>query len=87
MLVHSTLRQRDSAITVAEKVISRRTVGDDHRRAKAEEHPKAEVEAKEDPSENINEAVPEDAVVAEEQLSTGKKTPVNPVKTQQLRPG
>jgi hypothetical protein len=86
MLAHSTLRQRDSAITVAEKVISRRTVGDHLRPAKTEEHPKAEVEANEDPNEDINEAVPEDAVVAEEQLSRGKKTPANPVKTQQ-RPG
>ena len=87
MLVHSTLRQRDSAITVAEKVISRRTVGDHHRPAKAEEHPKTEIEANEDPSEDINETVPEDAAVAEEQLSRGKKTPVNPVKIQQLRSG
>ena len=67
---------------MAGKVISRKTVGDHYRPAKAEEHPKAEVEANEDPSEDINEAVPEDVFVAEEQLSRGKKTPGNPVKTQ-----
>ena len=78
---------------MAGKVISRRTVGDHYRRARAEEHskpeehPRAEVGASEDPSEDINETVPEDVVVPEEQPSRGKKTPVNLVKTQQLRSG
>ena len=84
---------------MAEKVISRRTVEDNYRPArveehskaeehfKTEEHPRAEVEANENPNEDNNEAIPEDVVMAEEQLSRGKKTPVNPVKTQQLTPG
>ena len=80
---------------MAGKVISRRTVEDHYiparaeehskteEHSKAEEHPRAEVEANED----INKAIPEDVVMAKEQLSRGKKTPVNPVKTRQLRPG
>ena len=78
---------------MAGKVISTRTAGDNYRPARAEEHskteehPRAEVEANGDPNEDINEAIPEDVVMAEEQLSRGKKTPDIPVKTQQLRPG
>ena len=91
--VHSTSRQKDIIITVAGKVISRRTVGDNYRPARAEEHSKteehhrAEVEANEDPNQDINEAIPEDVVVVEWQLSRGKKTPVNPVTTQEPRAG
>ena len=95
MKVHSTLRQRNSVITVAGKVISRRTAGDNYRPAreekhskaeehsKTEEHPKAEVETNEDPNEDINEAIPEDVVMAEEQLSRGKKITSRRLKTTQ----
>ena len=54
----------DSVITVAEKVISRRTVGDHYCPASAEEYSKQSIPISED--------------MAEEQLSRGKKTPCQP---------